>query len=124
MMTSMKRFPTRVDLTMKIRTEMIPLLNRQLADTLDLQSQTKQAHWNVKGAQSHALHELFDRLTGELAGFADVIAERATALGGLALGTIRSVARDSRLPELEHDVTDGMPVVDGLAMRYAAGPRQ
>jgi starvation-inducible DNA-binding protein len=82
-------FSTRNDLSREVRGQMVALLNQQLADTFDLYSQTKQAHWNVKGAQFTPLHELFDKLAEELANHADAIAERATALGGLALGTVR-----------------------------------
>jgi starvation-inducible DNA-binding protein len=99
---------------------MIALLNQQLADTFDLYSQTKQAHWNVKGAQFFPLHELFEKLAQELADYVDMIAERATALGGLALGTVRMSAANSQLPECELDITDSMPTVEALAERYAA----
>jgi starvation-inducible DNA-binding protein len=113
-------FKTRNDLPAKAREEMIALCNRQLADTFDLMSQVKQAHWNVKGPQFFALHELFDKLAEELEGSVDTIAERATALGGIAMGTARMAAKASRLPELGPDVFDGMAVVDALATRYAA----
>jgi starvation-inducible DNA-binding protein len=113
-------FSTRNDLSREVRGQMIALLNQQLADTFDLYSQTKQAHWNVKGAQFFPLHELFDKLAAELVGHADVIAERATALGGLALGTVRLSAANSQLPECELDVTDSLPTVEALADRYAA----
>jgi starvation-inducible DNA-binding protein len=63
---TMKTFPTRIDLAAEVRGPMIALLNRQLAGTFDLYSQTKQAHWNVKGAQFYPLHELFDKLAEEL----------------------------------------------------------
>src|SRR3954463_4394869 len=92
-------FSTRNDLGREVRGPMVALLNQQLADTFDLYSQTKQAHWNVKGAQFYPLHELFDRLAGELEGYVDLIAERATALGGLAQGTVRLAAANSRLGE-------------------------
>ena len=115
-----KMFPTRNDLSEEVRGQMIALLNQQLADTLDLWSQTKQAHWNVKGAQFFPLHELFDKLAGELDGYADMIAERATALGGLALGTVRLSAANSQLPEYELEVTDSLPTVKAVAERYAA----
>ena len=85
-------FSTRNDLSREVRGRMIELLNQQLADTFDLYSQTKQAHWNVKGAQFFQLHELFDKLAEELQGYVDQIAERATALGGLATGTVRMSA--------------------------------
>ena len=65
---------------------LIELLNQQLADTFDLYSQAKQAHWNVKGAKFFQLHELFEKLAEELAGYVDLIAERATALGRACAG--------------------------------------
>jgi len=112
-------FKTKNDLSAKAREEMIALLNRQLADTFDLLSQTKQAHWNVKGPQFFQLHELFDKFAGELTGYVDTIAERATALGGIAHGTVRMAAKASRLPAYPAEVFDGMAVVDAIAMRYA-----
>jgi starvation-inducible DNA-binding protein len=113
-------FSTRNDLSREAREEMVALLNQQLADTFDLFSQTKQAHWNVKGAQFLQLHELFDKLAAELAGYTDMIAERATTLGGLAQGTVRMSAANSQLAECELDVTDSLPTVEALAERYAA----
>src|ERR687884_1263650 len=112
-------FSTRIDLPADKREKLVALLNQQLADTFDLYSQTKQAHWNVKGAQFYALHELFDRLAGELEGYVDLIAERATALGGLAEGTVRLSAANSRLAEYPAEVTDSLPTVEALAERYA-----
>lgn len=113
-------FPTRISLAPEVREEMIALLNQQLADTFDLYSQAKQAHWNVKGALFYPLHELFDKLAAELAGYVDLIAERATALGGSAQGTARQAAANSRLTEFLPNVTDSMPTVEALAERYAA----
>src|SRR5688572_10263033 len=113
-------FSTRNDLTREVREKVTALLNQQLADTFDLYSQTKQAHWNVKGAQFFQLHELFDKLAEELQGYVDQIAERTTALGGLATGTVRMSAANSQLPELELNVTDSLPMVEALADRYAA----
>ena len=90
---------TRIDLPEKDRQTLIELLNQRLADTSDLYSQIKQAHWNVKGLNFFQLHELFDGLAGGVFPFIDMIAERATALGGLALGTTRMAAASSTLPE-------------------------
>lgn len=114
-----KTFPTRIDITPEVRNEMIALLNQQLADTFDLYSQTKHAHWNVKGAQFISLHELFDKLAEKLEGYVDLIAERATALGGSAQGTVRLSAANSQLAELPLDVIGGMAMVEALAERYA-----
>ena len=91
-MSSAQTFATRIDLPAPVREKMIALLNQQLADTFDLFSQIKQAHWNVKGPQFIALHELFDKLAEDVEESVDTIAERATALGGTALGTARMAA--------------------------------
>ena len=112
--------PERSDLMREVRDKMILLLNQQLADTFDLYSQTKQAHWNVKGAQFFQLHELFDKFAAELTSYVDMIAERATALGGLAQGTVRMSAANSQLSECELEITDSLPTVEALVERYAA----
>jgi starvation-inducible DNA-binding protein len=111
---------TRIDLKGKLRDAMTALLNRQLVDTVDLYTQVKQAHWNVRGPHFIALHELFDKLAEDLEEPVDDIAERVTALGGVARGTARLAARESRLPELPLDGFDGLTVVAALADRYAA----
>lgn len=113
-------FSTRSDLPRENRSQMISLLNQELADIFDLYSQTKQAHWNVKGAQFFPLHELFDEIAEELLVHADVIAERATALGGEALGTVRMSASASRLAEYPEGVFDSMEIVAALADRFAS----
>ena len=113
-------FTTRNDLTARIRESMVTLLNQQLADTLDLYSQVKQAHWNVKGMHFIQLHLLFDELAEDLLEFGDKIAERATALGGMALGTARIAAAQSQLPEFPVNLVNGKQVVEVLAQRYGA----
>jgi starvation-inducible DNA-binding protein len=102
---------------------MIELLNARLADALDLYSQAKQAHWNVKGSDFIQLHELFDTLAGDVIGFVDLIAERATALGGEARGTVRMAAAASSLEDFPDDAYEGMDAVDTLAARYATFAR-
>src|SRR2546422_11495536 len=92
-------WPTQNDLAAKVRAGAVDLLNQQLADALDLALQAKQAHWNVKGPNFIALHELFDEVVEELFEHADDLAERAVELGGTALGTARIAAQASRLTE-------------------------
>ena len=75
-----RQFRTHVNIPADRRTQLIELLNLSLASVFDLYSQTKQAHWNVKGEEFYQLHELFDEIAGELIGFVDEIAERAVAL--------------------------------------------
>jgi starvation-inducible DNA-binding protein len=110
---------TRIDLTVKTRAKVAVLLNARLADAIDLRLQTKQAHWNVKGPQFIALHELFDRLAGELEGFVDEMAERVTALGGIAEGTVQAVVGRTRLDAYPLDIGEGRAHLDALAAAYA-----
>jgi starvation-inducible DNA-binding protein len=113
-------FRTRIDLAPAVRERMVASLNQQLADTFDLYSQTKQAHWNVKGAEFFSLHQLFDELAKELSEHADVLAERVTALGATALGTVRLAALSSRLPEWPDEATADLHCVEMLADRFAS----
>jgi len=113
-------FPTRIDLPADARAKLISLLNQQLADTFDLMSQTKFAHWNVKGPTFIALHKLFDKLAEMLRGHVDTIAERATALGGVAMGTARQAAAMSHTPEFPANTFKAQDVVAALAERFAA----
>lgn len=108
------------DLPEETRSDMVELLNEQLADTFDLFSQTKQAHWNVKGPQFYQLHELYDELAAQLLAHVDLIAERATALGGTALGTARMAASSTRLDDFSAAPVGSMDSVRMLVERYSA----
>lgn len=110
---------TQNDLPEKTRRQMIVVLNQQLADVLDLGLQAKQAHWNVRGPHFIGLHELFDKAAEELEEFTDEIAERVVQLGGVALGTIQIVGKDSRLPAYPLDAHSGKSHVTGLSSALA-----
>src|SRR5512140_2613667 len=111
---------TRIDIPAKSRKPVNTMLNQQLADMFDLYSQTKQAHWNVKGSDFYQLHKLFDELAEQLLADVDLIAERITALGGVALGTARMAAASSRLPEFPARPVLSMACVEVLAVRYGS----
>ena len=113
-------YPSRIDLPKECRLEVTKLLNQTLAATLDLKTQTKQAHWNVKGMNFYQLHELFDEMATELEEYTDMVAERVTALAGTAMGTARIAASESILPEYPLDAVSGVEHVTALADRYAA----
>jgi starvation-inducible DNA-binding protein len=112
-------FPTKNDLGAEIREKATAILNQHLADATDLYNQTKHAHWNVKGMQFFQLHELFDTLADSLEEYADLIAERATALGGIARGTVRASAAASRLPEYPVEARNGRQHVEALSARFS-----
>lgn len=94
------------------------VLNARLADGLDLHSQIKVAHWNIKGPQFAALHPLFETFAVSLAAFNDAIAERAVTLGGKAFGTVRHVAKASRITEYPQETTRDLDHVRLLAERF------
>ena len=112
-------FKTKNDLPEEVRIQVVELLNERLADSIDLQTQTKQAHWNVKGPNFIALHELFDQINAAVEDYMDEIAERAVQLGGVAEGTARMVARRSSLAEYPAAV-DGLSHVEALSSALAA----
>jgi starvation-inducible DNA-binding protein len=112
-------YATRIDIPQKIRTDVIILLNQSLATSLDLKTQIKQAHWNVKGSDFYSLHLLFDEIATEVEAFIDLIAERITTLGGYAMGTARIAAQLSELPEYSFEAVNGMEHVAALADRLA-----
>src|SRR5262245_11493199 len=110
---------TRNDLARTIRTKVIDLLDARLADAIDLQTQLKQAHWNVKGPTFIGLHELFDKINEAVEDYVDDLAERVVQLGGTAHGTARQVAKRSTLPEYPA-VSAGRDHVDAVATALAA----
>src|ERR1700680_4306468 len=112
-------YKTKIDLSEKIRRNVIVILNDRLADAIDLQSQVKQAHWNVKGPNFIALHELFDKVAEAAEEFIDLLAERVTALGGVAEGTIEAAAGDSALPSYPVEIGPDHEHVDALSTALA-----
>jgi len=111
---------TKNDLPENVRTQAIELLNSRLADAIDLATQIKQAHWNVKGPNFIALHELFDKINEEVEDYIDDIAERVVQLGGVAEGTARMAAQRSSLHEYPRNTVDGRSHIDALSRVLAA----
>ena len=107
-------------LPLPIREEAVVLLNRHLAAAIDLHGQLKQAHWNVRGLAFIAVHELFDRVAEEVEAVSDLIAERAGALGGTALGTIQVAAAQSFMVPYALGVADERQHIFAVAAALAA----
>jgi len=110
-----KLFPTKNDLPEDKRVEVIALLNQRLAEAIDLQTQCKQAHWNVKGPSFIGLHKLFDDVNEDVEGYVDEIAERVVQLGGVAEGTIGVVEGRSTLPDYPLGLSTGPEHVAALS---------
>jgi starvation-inducible DNA-binding protein len=115
----MRLHPTKNDLPESVRSQVVEVLSCRLADCIDLQTQTKQAHWNVKGPDFIALHKLFDEINEDVEDYVDLIAERAVQLGGTVEGTVRAVAVKSTLPEYPLTITSGPDHVAALANALA-----
>jgi starvation-inducible DNA-binding protein len=56
----------------------------------------------------------------ELAAYADLLAERIVVLGGVALGTARTAATQSALPEYPSHLAEGHAHVQALGERFAS----
>jgi starvation-inducible DNA-binding protein len=111
---------TKNDIPQAQRAKLVELLNARLADAIDLQTQMKQAHWNVKGPNFFQLHQLFDQINGDVEEYVDDLAERAVQLGGTALGTARSIAARSQLTEYPLDISNGRDHVAAVSSVLAA----
>ncbi len=113
-------YRTKNDLPEATRIEVIALLNQRLADCIDLQTQCKQAHWNVKGPTFIALHKLFDEINESVEEYVDLIAERIVQLGGIAEGTIGAVESRSTLVDYPLALSSSAEHVAALSDALAA----
>ena len=114
-----KTFKTSIGIPETQRAPLIALLNQHVATLLALYSQTKQAHWNVKGKDFIQLHELFDDLATDLLEHLDNVAERAVQLGGVALGTVKIATQEAKLPAYPLEAVEGQAHLEALSERYA-----
>jgi starvation-inducible DNA-binding protein len=122
-----RKFHTSIDIPESKRAALVDLLNARLADATDLKTQTKHAHWNVKGPNFIQLHELFDDIAPHFDDYADLIAERAVQLGGVANGTLREAAAGSSIPEYDLNAVAGTEHVKALVKnisRFAKAIRE
>jgi len=117
--TTMRSFKSSVGVPEEHRQALIALINARLADSVDLYSQIKWAHWNVKGSDFIQLHELFDSVAAHVLDQTDTIAERAVTLGGVANGTVREAAAKSGLKEADLGASDGQSQLKWLVHNVA-----
>jgi starvation-inducible DNA-binding protein len=114
----MKTYATKNDLPSNAKSVSIKVLNARLADGIDLALLTKQAHWNIKGPQFIALHEMIDSFRTEIDGHVDTMAERVVQLGGTALGTTQEVAKGTSLPAYPTDIYSSKDHLAALIEHY------
>jgi starvation-inducible DNA-binding protein len=111
---------TKNTLSEKVRTQICDILQDHLSNSLDLTTQAKQAHWNVKGPDFISLHVLFDNVAESSEDYIDMIAERIVQLGGIADGTLKSTAKRTEMPDYPLDISAGHDHVNALARTLAA----
>lgn len=109
-----------IGLKSNTKSAMIDLLNARLADAIDLALITKQAHWNLKGPNFIAVHEMLDPMRAAIDLHVDVIAERIAQLDGIALGTSQVVSKATTLDAYPTDIRKVPDHLAALAERFAA----
>ncbi|HXS40581.1 MAG TPA: DNA starvation/stationary phase protection protein Dps [Stellaceae bacterium] len=114
----MPGYRTENNLPSNTKTTSINILNARLAEAIDLALLTKQAHWNIKGPQFIALHEMIDGFRTEIDGHVDTLAERVVQLGGTALGTTQAVAKATPLAPYPTDIHQSKDHLAALIERY------
>lgn len=114
----MPNYRTENNLSSNTKTASINLLNARLAEAIDLALLTKQAHWNIKGPQFIALHEMFDGFRTEIDTHVDTLAERVVQLGGAALGTVQTVAKATSLAPYPTDIHQSKDHLAAMIERY------
>ena len=101
------------------KSAVIDILNARLADAIDLSLIIKQAHWNLKGREFIAIHEMLDPMRAAVDVHVDVIAERIAQLDGIALGTSQVVAKATKLDAYPTDIRKIPDHLAALADRFA-----
>jgi starvation-inducible DNA-binding protein len=121
---------TRNSLPEELRMKLVELLNRRLADSIELMLQARQARWNVTGPQFLVLYALFGQIARGVEDYVELLAERIVQLGGSADGTADVVTRRTSLDRYPPDIADGNGHIEALAtvlasfgkhVRYAIG---
>ncbi|MEZ4815496.1 MAG: DNA starvation/stationary phase protection protein Dps [Bdellovibrionota bacterium] len=112
-------FTTKNTLPEKVRKQTIDLLQGHLSNSLDISAQAKQAHWNVKGPDFIALHELFEKIAESSEKYIDLIAERIVQLGGTAEETLKAASKRTQLPDYPLNISSGHEHVNALSHSLA-----
>jgi len=94
---------SRVNIPKDIRIQIVELLNQTLATSIDLQSQIKQATWNMRGNNFYQFYLLLNEMSKQIEDHINTISERISTLASTPLISVRVAAKNSQLPEFSFD---------------------
>jgi starvation-inducible DNA-binding protein len=89
-------------------------LVKLLADEFVLYTKTRNAHWNVEGADFHAMHLFFESQYEQLDDIMDGVAERIRTIGHYAPATLKSFLELTHLTEKTQDKNDSLSFIKEL----------
>ncbi|QZX99501.1 DNA starvation/stationary phase protection protein DpsA [Halobaculum rubrum] len=86
--------------------QIIDALNTDLAATYVLYHQLRKHHWNVEGAEFRDLHLFLGEAAENAEAFADELAERVQALGGVPHASMATLQEEAPVEAEDEDVYD------------------
>src|SRR6187399_1438737 len=90
---------TNIGITESNRQAVTTELSKLLADEFVLYTKTRNAHWNVEGADFHSMHIFFEQQYNALDETMDSVAERIRQLGHYAPASLKSFLSLTHLTE-------------------------
>ncbi|TYR81690.1 DNA starvation/stationary phase protection protein [Priestia megaterium] len=94
------------------------VLNQHIADFNVLYTKLHRFHWYVKGPQFFTLHEKFEELYNETAGFVDEYAERLLTIGGQPIASMKQFLEMATISEEGNEQT-GEEMLETLIQDYS-----
>ena len=95
--------------------KMLSVLDDRMVALIDLQLTLKHIHWNVVGPNFIGVHEMLDPQVEAVREMTDTIAERIATLGGVPVGTPKSIVERRRWDDYSVGkglVTDHLTALD------------
>jgi len=90
------------------------ILNTVLADEFVLYTKTRNAHWNVEGADFYEKHKFFESQFEQLDEIIDSVAERIRSLGHYATANLKSFLSSTHLTEQNREANNSLGFIKEL----------
>jgi starvation-inducible DNA-binding protein len=105
---------TEIGITDTNRQAVANALIKVLADETVLYNKTKNAHWNIEGADFYEKHKFFETQFEQLDEIIDSVAERIRSLGHYAPATLKSYLNLTHLTEQSRGLNDSLGFIKEL----------